>query len=139
MTSYNYGSYIGAAIESVIAQSFGDWELIIVDDCSSDDSWEVISKYTDPRICAIRFESNKGAFSAYYQGVAISRGRFLASLDSDDKFASNKLDAQWRIFESNPDIDICGTWVKEIDISGAEKVDLSQYGKNGRLQELFVG
>ena len=118
MTSYNYGSYIGAAIESVIAQSFGDWELIIVDDCSSDDSWEVISKYTDPRICAIRFESNKGAFFAYYEGVAISKGRFLASLDSDDKFAPNKLDAQWRIFEANPDVDICGTWVKEIDISG---------------------
>lgn len=118
MTSYNYEAHIGTAIESVIAQSFGDWELIIVDDCSSDNSWEVISKYADPRIHAIRLESNKGASFAYNTGLAISKGRFIACLDSDDKFDPNKLDAQRQLLEANPDVDICGTWIKEIYISG---------------------
>ena len=111
--------YIGAAIESVIAQSFSDWELIIIDDCSSDDSWEIINKYSDPRIRSIRFEVNKGACFAYNTGFSVSKGQFVACLDSDDKFAPNKLDAQWQFLEANPDVDICGTWIKEIDSSGA--------------------
>lgn len=118
MTSYNYGEYIGAAIESVISQSFVDWELIIVDDCSSDNSWDVILKYTDSRIKAIRFESNQGAFYAYQKGFYESKGKFIASLDSDDMFAPSKLYDQFMILETNPDIDICGTWVSVINSSG---------------------
>jgi len=114
MTSYNYESYVGFAIESVIAQSFEDWELIIVDDCSNDNSWEVISKYTDSRIRKIRLESNRGGSFAYNKGLSLSKGDLVACLDSDDEFLPDKLKIQWEFMQANPEVEICGTWINTI-------------------------
>ena len=60
LTSYNHGAFIDAAIRSVMNQTFTDWELLIVDDCSQDDSWERICRYQDPRIHAVRNEVRMG-------------------------------------------------------------------------------
>lgn len=117
MMSYNYGEYIGAAINSVIKQSLSDWELIIVDDCSTDDSWRIIQSFKDWRIKAHRHEVNKGACVAYNQALSMARGRFIACLDADDMFAHTKLEQQANFFDRHPEVDICGTYIIEINKS----------------------
>lgn len=118
MTSYNYEKYIFHAIESVISQTYQNWELIIVDDCSIDDSWQIIKGFSDARIKAIRQKENLGACTAYNLALSMAQGEYIASLDSDDIFYPKKLERQSRFFVDNPEIDICGSYVTEIDCNG---------------------
>lgn len=60
LPTYNHEGYVAEAIEGVLAQSRDDWELIAIDDCSSDRTWEVVSGFDDPRITALRHEENRG-------------------------------------------------------------------------------
>ncbi len=118
LTSYNYGRYVGTTIESVLRQSLSDWELLIVDDGSTDNSWEVISLYSDPRIRATRFDGNRGACVAYNAAYLNAHGEFIASVDSDDVYHPDKLQRQKAFLDLHPDIGICGTYVEEIDADG---------------------
>jgi len=118
MASFNYAPYIGAAIESVISQSFQSWELLIVDDCSEDASWQVISKYKDDRIQAWRNPRNLGACPTYNQALHRARGQYICCLDADDFFFPGKLQQQADFFAAHPDIDVCGTFVTEVDQGG---------------------
>ncbi|MBN3796549.1 glycosyltransferase [Burkholderia sp. Ac-20392] len=118
VTSYNYARFIGETIRSVIDQTLDSWELIIVDDCSTDDSWNVIQTFQDPRIHAVRFDKNRGACAAYNSALGLARGEFIASLDSDDVFAADKLAVQVEFLDRHPEVDICGTYLEEIDDAG---------------------
>jgi glycosyltransferase involved in cell wall biosynthesis len=81
--SYNYAHYLPAAVHSVLAQTFSDLELIIIDDGSTDNTREAAAKFTDPRMRYV-FKTNGGLASARNAGIANSRGKFLAFLDTDD-------------------------------------------------------
>lgn len=116
-TSYNYGRFIGETIRSVLSQTYASWELIIVDDCSTDDSWEVIQQFDDPRIRAVRQERNQGACAAYNMALRLASGEFIASLDSDDVFVPEKLAVQVAFMDAHPDVEICGSFMAEIDAS----------------------
>jgi hypothetical protein len=105
-------------IESVLAQTFQDWELLIVDDCSTDDSWRIIQNFDDPRIRTHRHTVNLGACAAYNSALAMVQGNLIACLDSDDVFLPDKLERQAVFFAAHPEVDICGTFVTEIDRSG---------------------
>jgi glycosyltransferase involved in cell wall biosynthesis len=89
--NYNYGRYVAHAIESVLDQTYGDFELIVVDDGSTDESREVIGAFDDPRVKAI-FKINGGQASAFNEGFAQSRGGWLAFLDSDDWWIPTRLE-----------------------------------------------
>jgi glycosyltransferase involved in cell wall biosynthesis/ADP-heptose:LPS heptosyltransferase len=85
MANYNNGRYIADAIESMLNQTFSDWELIIIDDCSTDNSLEVIQSYLhDERIRLIQHEVNKGYVSALKTGIENVKSEFFGVLDSDD-------------------------------------------------------
>jgi len=94
--SYNSAKFIGETIESVLAQSYKSWEMIIVDDVSTDDSVEIISKYInkDRRIKLIQLSKNSGAAVARNTSIENASGRFLAFLDSDDLWKPAKLEEQ---------------------------------------------
>lgn len=97
MPCYNAKNYIGKSIESVLAQTFSSWELIIVDDGSSDGSAEYIKKKfvdRDSRIKLECFDRNLGAAEARNRAIELASGRFIAFLDSDDLWTSDKLKAQ---------------------------------------------
>ena len=126
MTSFNYAPYIGAAIESVLTQSFLDWELIIIDDCSTDSSWEIIQNFEDERIKAFRQSTNSGACAAYNRGLRTAKGQYIASLDSDDIFLPNKLERQFQFLLNHPEVDVCGSYVAEINKEG--KLNTSNEG-----------
>lgn len=96
MPVWNTAGHVGAAIASVRAQSFGAWELIVVDDASDDGSADAIAAAAagDGRIRLLRHETNRGAAAARNTALACARGRFIAFLDSDDLWKPEKLAAQ---------------------------------------------
>ncbi len=96
MPNYNGSKYISQAIESVLAQTYKNWELIIIDDCSTDDSLKVIDAYIkkDDRIRLIKLENNMGPAIARNVGIDNARGRYIAFLDSDDLWLKHKLENQ---------------------------------------------
>lgn len=94
--SYNCEKYIGETIDSILAQTYRNWELLITDDCSTDKSREVISSYVDKdsRIRLIKLERNSGAGVARNRSIEMARGRFIAFCDSDDRWFPEKLEKQ---------------------------------------------
>lgn len=92
--SYNHEKYVDKAIDSVLAQTFTNFELLIIDDASQDKSVEVICHYTDPRIRLFVHEKNAGAVATLNEGISKSRGEYIAILNSDDLFLPTKLAKQ---------------------------------------------
>ncbi|MBO7678056.1 MAG: glycosyltransferase family 2 protein, partial [Thermoguttaceae bacterium] len=103
---YNARQWVGRAIESVLAQSFEDFELILVDDGSPDDSAEVIARYTDPRVKLIRQE-NRGEGGARNRGIEASTGKWIAFLDADDQWLPGFLEDHYRVISDHQEIDFC--------------------------------
>jgi glycosyltransferase involved in cell wall biosynthesis len=111
--TYNRDWIVTEAIESVQAQDFSDYELIVVDDGSDDRTPEILAAYED-RITVIR-QANRGVSAARNRGIAAAAGRLIAFLDSDDLWLPQKLTAQVNFFAQNPDAVICQTeerWVR---------------------------
>ena len=93
LSSYNHEEYIAESIESILRQTFNDFELVIVDDHSDDNSWEVIKKYNDPRIKAKRLEKNTNC--AYVWPTLMSlESEYIAVAHCDDKWREDKLEKQ---------------------------------------------
>ncbi|MEW8505626.1 MAG: glycosyltransferase [Candidatus Thiodiazotropha sp.] len=90
--SYNHANYIAEAIESVLQQSFHDWELIIIDDASKDDSWNIIVSYEDKRIQSLRHAVNQGAHNTINEGLGLAKGDYLTILNSDDCYTPDRLE-----------------------------------------------
>ena len=116
LTSFNHERYIREAIESVLSQTFTDFELIIWDDCSSDSSWGTINQYSDPRIKAFRNEANKGPVEGVNRAISeIASGKYIAIHHSDDVWKSDKLDKQVAFLDSHLECGAVFTHVEIID------------------------
>lgn len=106
MPVYNRAATVGRAIESVLAQDFQDFELVLVDDGSSDASVETIQGYRDARITLLRQERNRGGNAARNRGILTTTAPLITFLDSDDVFLPHKLGVVTRYFDERPDIDV---------------------------------
>lgn len=122
MAAYNAEKYIGEAIESVRAQTFTDWELVIADDASTDSTGRIADEYArkEPRMRVIRLSKNSGQAIARNEAVKIARGKFLAILDADDIALPGRLEKQAAFLESRPDMAIAGSGAILIDASGKQ-------------------
>ena len=96
MPAYNAEPFIEEAIASVIAQTVADWELIVIDDCSTDDTVQIVSAFVrqDPRIQLLTNASNMGVAKTRNRGLDLCRGQYVAFIDSDDVWHSHKLEKQ---------------------------------------------
>lgn len=102
MPSYNTAKYIGESIESVQSQTYPYWELFIVDDCSTDNTDEIVEKYLcDKRIHYIKNEKNSGAAVSRNHALREAKGKWIAFLDSDDLWYPEKLEKQIKFMEDN--------------------------------------
>lgn len=102
MPSYNTGRFIKETIESVLAQSYENWELLIVDDCSTDNTDEVVKPFlADPRISYIKNEKNSGAAVSRNRALREAKGKWIAFLDSDDLWELTKLEKQIAFMKDN--------------------------------------
>lgn len=101
--TYNCGEYIATTIESVLNQSYQNWEMIIVDDCSTDNTKEIIEIYVklDNRIKYYLLETNSGAAVARTKAMDLAQGKYIAFLDSDDLWTEDKLERQLTFMENN--------------------------------------
>lgn len=101
--NYNCSNYISQTIKSVIAQTYSNWEMIIVDDCSTDDSYELALEYSkhDSRIMVLRNEKNSGAALSRNKALDKAQGEYIAFLDSDDLWMPEKLEKQIRFMQKN--------------------------------------
>lgn len=101
--TYNCGKFITETLESVIAQTYKNWEMIIVDDCSKDDTQIIVEKYIkkDKRIRYIKFEKNQGAAIARNTAIKEAKGKYIAFLDSDDLWSKDKLEKQLDFMKKN--------------------------------------
>ena len=114
--AYNPGHYLDLAIQSVVAQTFTDWELIVVDDGSAEDLSYIGEKYSAVKM--IR-QSNQGASVARNAGILASSGRLIAFLDSDDLWEPTKLEHQITLMNANPNAGLCHTSFQIINAQGA--------------------
>ena len=101
MPSYNTGKFIKKSIESVIDQTYENWELIIVDDCSDDDTDAVVTSFNDKRIRYLKNEVTCGAAISRNRALRKARGKWIAFLDSDDLWMPEKLKKQILFMEKN--------------------------------------
>jgi teichuronic acid biosynthesis glycosyltransferase TuaG len=92
--SYNSSRFIEECVDSALSQTYDNWELIIVDDCSADNSVQIIKKYNDKRIQLIELDGNVGAAEARNVAIRQAKGKYIAFLDSDDLWEPQKLEKQ---------------------------------------------
>lgn len=101
--TYNCGRFIGETIESVLEQSYNNWEMIIVDDCSTDNTEDVVERYSnkEKKIKYYKLRENSGAAVARTTAMNLAKGNYMAFLDSDDLWKSNKLEKQLGYMKQN--------------------------------------
>jgi len=118
MSVYNGERYLQEAVESVLQQTYTDYEFIIIDDGSKDRTWELLNAFSDLRIRLISNEENIGLPQSLNRGIQLSRGDYLARQDADDISTSERLAMQMRFLEEHPEVGVLGTWVAYIDKQG---------------------
>ncbi len=119
LPSYNTEKYIADAIESVLSQTYNNWEMIIVDDGSTDNSIQIIDEYVrrDKRIRLIKSDKNCGLPSARNKAIKVAKGRYIAFLDSDDMWLPEKLEKQINFMKANRAV-LTFTAYRKIDENG---------------------
>jgi len=137
MPVYNGEKYLKKSIESILNQTFKDFEFLIINDSSTDNSEKIIKSYADPRIIFIQNEKNIGVTKTLNRGLELATGEYIARMDADDISLTKRLNKQIKFLEANPKIGICGTWIKTI---GNIKGYIQKYPTNpneAKAQMLF--
>ena len=117
MPAYNAECYIANAIGSILGQTFGDFELIVIDDASTDSTWGIINEQAklDSRIKPIRNSSNLKIAKALNRGIEVAAGRYIARMDADDWSYPDRLLKQYEFMENNPDVVLSGGAIEVCD------------------------
>ena len=118
MPVYNGEKYLKESIESILNQTFTDFEFLIINDGSIDNTFKIIKSYKDPRIRLLENEKNLGLVATRNRGIKESLGEFIALLDSDDVAYPKRLKKQINFLESHSEFGIVGSWINIIDANG---------------------
>ncbi|MEH6535815.1 MAG: glycosyltransferase [Psychroserpens sp.] len=113
MATYNGERYIREAIDSILNQTFSDFEFIIVDDGSTDDTVQIIQSYSDERIIYIKKELNSGIADSLNLGIKASNGAYIARMDDDDVSITTRFIEQLKVFQQNEEVIFCGSNVSD--------------------------
>jgi hypothetical protein len=123
MTVYNGQRHLREAVDSVLGQSFRDFELVVVDDGSTDDTAEVLGAITDPRVRLTRNGANLGLTRSLNRGLTLARAELIARHDADDVSEPERLARQIAFLDAHPDVAMAGAWYRKIDEDGASLGD----------------
>lgn len=119
MPTYNYGRFIGEAIDGFLNQTFSNFELIVVDDGSTDDTQDVIAAYRDDRLrLVVRKENSASAVWARNDGMAVAKGEYIAVADADDVSMPDRLALQVSFLSRRLDVDVLGGALLPVDVRG---------------------
>jgi glycosyltransferase involved in cell wall biosynthesis len=120
MSVYNGEKYLRQAINSILSQTFKNFEFIIVNDGSSDDTYKIASSYSDERIIIISNKKNLGLTKSLNIGLNITKGDYVARMDADDVSFPGRFEIQADFLDRNPDFGLVGSWVEYIGLKGKE-------------------
>ncbi|KQB41565.1 glycosyltransferase family 2 protein [Flavobacterium aquidurense] len=109
MPVYNCELYVKEAVDSILNQTFSDFEFIIIDDASTDSTVSIIKSYNDPRIQLIEKPQNSGYTNSLNNGLSIAKGEYIARMDGDDISLPERFAKQVTFLDANPDVVLCGT------------------------------
>ena len=115
MTVFNTEKYLKISIKSILNQTYKNWELIIIDDCSTDSSKKILKKYNSNKIRCFFLKKKLGRTRALNLGLKKCKGKYIAILDADDASHSTRLSDQVTYLRNNQDISLLGSWYKKID------------------------
>ena len=119
LTSYNHANFLKQSIDSILNQTMKDFELIIIDDASTDNSWDIIKKYKDKRIIKFKNKKNKGSILTR-ELVESFKGKYFAVAHCDDYWELTKLEKQYNYLEKHSDVAACFTWVNLVNEDNKE-------------------
>jgi len=114
MPVFNGGKYLKKAIDSILNQTYKNFEFLIIDDGSTDNSIKIIKMYKDPRLRLVRNKKNIGLIKTLNKGLSLAKGKYIARMDCDDVSLPKRLEEQIKFMDQNPDIGVCGTASKPI-------------------------
>lgn len=109
---YNVASFIKEAIDSILNQTIQDFEIIVIDDCSTDKTIEIVKSYNDERIRILTKPENKGLIDSLNIGFNAAKGKYIARMDGDDISDLKRFEKQLYVLENNPEIKVCGSWLQ---------------------------
>ena len=115
---FNGEKYLREAIDSILAQTFTDFEFLIIDDGSTDNTWDILTSFQDPRVRLIKNSVNMGLTRALNKGLGLARGEYVARMDADDISLPERLQRQEAFLDINQNIAMVGCWVEMIDENG---------------------
>lgn len=132
---HNAARFLRPALDSILAQTFGDWELIVIDDASTDDSLSIVRDYDDNRLRLLRNENNVGIAASLNRGWDDARGELIARMDADDISLPERLAKQVSYMQAQPDVAVCGALALDIDEQG--ELVAPRIVPHGRFVQLF--
>lgn len=112
MPVYNVDAYVSEAVESILSQSFTDFEFLIIDDASTDSTVTLVERYNDARIKLVKKPVNTGLIQSLNMGLTMANGKYVARMDGDDYSYPERLAKQIVVMEDDASIGVCGTWFK---------------------------
>ena len=112
MPVYNGAKYLREAVDSILRQSFRDFEFIILDDGSTDSTWEILQSYDSPSVVLLHNEENIGLPRSLNKALAVARGKYIARIDADDTAEPNRLERQLAFLQHHPEVGLLGTGSK---------------------------
>ena len=118
MTVYNGAAYVRSAVDSVLAQTYADFELLVIDDASTDGSGDVVRAVCDARIRVVPNAANLGLTTSLNTGLALARGELVARHDADDLSRPERLATQVALLDTRPEVSLVGSWYQKIDPAG---------------------
>jgi len=118
MPVHNGARHLPEAIASTLKQTFDDFEFLIIDDASTDDSVSLIDTFNDERIRLVRNETNLGQVVSQNKGLQLARGEYIARLDQDDSSSPNRFARQVAVLDAEPSVAVVGTWMYAVDSEG---------------------
>jgi glycosyltransferase involved in cell wall biosynthesis len=110
MPVYNVDLYVAESIESMLNQTFSDFEFIIINDGSTDKTAEIVASYKDPRIVFVNHPVNRKKIACLNDGLKMAKGKYIALMDGDDISLRSRLEKQYNYLEENSEIGLCGVW-----------------------------
>ena len=136
MPAYNAEQYIGEAMDSILGQTFGDFEFIILNDCSTDGTEEIILSYDDPRIVYLKNENNLGVAATLNRGLEMARGEYIARMDADDISLPQRFEKQIAYLDAHPEVAVLGTAVETFGDRN-QTIGFSQTNEKLKVDLLF--
>lgn len=127
MGVYNGANYLKEAVNSILDQTLREIELIVVDDCSNDESSTILESYSDSRLIVIRNPENIGLTDSLNKALKHSRGKYIARMDADDISTKDRLKIQYEFMEKNPEITVSGSQINFIDEFGRRSKNISKF------------